>query len=171
MIKVPGMKPGQTHTPAVVNLIDLYPTLAEICGLPKNKDLDGRSFAPVLRDHTTPWDYPTLSTIGFQNHSIRDMRYRYTRYADGTEEFYDHKNDPLERTNLINQPEVASLVQKYKAMLPQHDEPEAGEYEIDKNRLKRTLKKIAKEDKTLAKKAKQNELDPEYIKEVYRRTK
>jgi arylsulfatase A-like enzyme len=171
LIKVPNLTPADTHTSAVVNLIDLYPTLVEMCSLPANPNIDGLSFAPVLKDSTTPWNKPTLTTIQFQNHSIRDERYRYTRYSDGTEEFYDHSNDPLERNNLISNPEISSLVQTYKSHLPSHDEPETGEMDIDKNRFKRTLKVMAKMGKNFAKMGKMNQLDPKLVKKVYSETK
>lgn len=99
MIRLPGMK-GKQDCPRVVNLIDLYPTLIEACGLPTKPGLDGRSLAPLLRDPKTPWDHPSVTINGSGNACIQDERWYLIRYRDGTEEFYDMQSDPLQWTNL-----------------------------------------------------------------------
>ena len=86
---------------AVVNLIDLYPTLIKYCGLPEKKQLDGRSFVPLLESPTTQWNDPTVTIFGVGNASIQDDRWHYVRHKDGTEEFYDVLNDPMEWENRI----------------------------------------------------------------------
>lgn len=100
----PGITPGQRcETP--VGLIDIYPTLIERCGLSSRADLDGVSLGPLLDAPHATWERPALTTHGQGNHSVRSKRWRYTRYADGSEELYDHDADPMEWNNLANMAE------------------------------------------------------------------
>ena len=91
----PGIAKGQVST-RPVSLVDLYPTLLELAGLPAKPDLDGVSIVPLLKNPSAPWERPALTTKAFQNHALRTERWRYIRYADGSEELYDHDADPLE---------------------------------------------------------------------------
>jgi arylsulfatase A-like enzyme len=126
IIKVPGVTPPGVKSEGVVNLIDLYPTLLELCGLPANPENDGRSFAKLLANPALEWNQPTLTTYQYKNHSLTDGRYRYTWYggrADGAEELYDHSIDPLEHTNLAAKPEYQAVLERLKKHLPTHHEP------------------------------------------------
>jgi arylsulfatase A-like enzyme len=118
----PSIVRGQVCTHAV-SLLDIYPTLLALAGLPANSQCDGFSLAPLLADPAAPWDHPALTTKGFQNHAVRSDRWRYIRYADGSEELYDHDADPLERSNLATLPESAVVKDNLRKYLPQHDEP------------------------------------------------
>ncbi|MBP8256302.1 MAG: sulfatase [Opitutaceae bacterium] len=100
MVRVPGVTTKRLESMRVVNLMDLYKTLIELCNLPVNSDIDGRSFAPLLKNPSQPWPYPTMTVNGLGNASIRDERWYYIRYEDGTEEFYDMKADPMQWKNL-----------------------------------------------------------------------
>jgi arylsulfatase A-like enzyme len=171
IMKIPGRVESGTHTKGIVNLIDLYPTLAEFCGLPSNPDIDGKSFAPLIKNPEKPWEEPTLTTIGFKNHSLRGPRYRFSQYIDGTEELYDELKDPNERTNLINSPEHASVIESYRAMMPKHNEPEMTRNEIDKKRLGRALDKLKKQSRELRQMYYDNTMDPELVKATYHKTK
>ena len=82
-----------------VGLIDLFPTLLELCGLPPEPGLDGSSLVPQLRDPTAP-TRPALTTFGAGNYAVRDDDWRLIRYRDGSEELYDHRQDPHEWNNL-----------------------------------------------------------------------
>lgn len=127
-VNVPGLTTPNTKCDGVVNLLDMYPTLLELCGLPPNPKNDGRSFAPLLANPSMEWKYPTLTTYQFKNHSITDGRYRYTWYggrADGAEELYDHDFDPLEHDNLANNPEYKAVIVRLRKHLPTHHEPES----------------------------------------------
>ena len=118
MCVAPGvtMPGGRCDEP--VNLIDIYPTLVDVCGLSKKSGLDGISLAGQLLDPKTEKTEPTLTTHGRMNHSLRSKRWRYTRYADGGEELYDHKSDPMEWTNLAGKKEHVQIINTMKAYLP-----------------------------------------------------
>ena len=111
MIRLPGMKSRQ-DCPRVVNLMDLYPTLIELCGLPAKPEIDGRSIAPLLRDPKMPWPYPSITVNGSGNASVRDERWYFIRYEEGTEEFYDMERDPMQWTNLAASPDPEIRAQK-----------------------------------------------------------
>lgn len=109
-----------------VGLIDLYPTLVELCGFEKDETLKGHSLVPILNDQNTPWERPILSTYGPGNHSVRSERYRYIRYLDGAEELYDHYNDPNEWLNLASNPTFDSIKEEHAKWIPTSE----TEYEI-----------------------------------------
>jgi hypothetical protein len=79
-----------TRTARPVGVVDLFPTLNELCGLPAVAGLDGLSLVPLLRDPQRAWDRPALTTHGAGNHTVRSECWRYIRYADGGEALYDH---------------------------------------------------------------------------------
>jgi arylsulfatase A-like enzyme len=119
IIRVPGMKARQDCS-RLVNLIDLYPTLIDLCGLPPKPEIDGRSIAPLLRDSKTPWPYPSITVEGEGNASVRDERWYFIRYQDGTEEFYDMERDPMQWTNLATSkdPEIRAQKARLAALFP-----------------------------------------------------
>ncbi|MEM9478067.1 MAG: sulfatase [Verrucomicrobiota bacterium] len=124
MVRVPGVTPKSRQCHGVVNLIDLYPTLIELCGLPPNPENDGRSFAPLLKNPEMEWNEPTLTTHGLGHHRIYDGRYSYILHRRrGIEQLYDHKKDPMEWTNLAKDPDHAEVIARLKAHLPKKDEP------------------------------------------------
>ena len=169
LIRLPGKTAPNSRTDRIVNLLDLYPTLVEWAGLPAKPNLEGHSFAD-LKTLSAEEERPTLTTMGFRNHSVRGDRYRYTRYDDGTEELYDHQTDPLERTNLINQRDLAPVVQRLSAWLPLHDEPRMEDNEMDKKRLRQAMNKIYKMDPKYRKQAEEGTLDPDFVREIYEQT-
>jgi arylsulfatase A-like enzyme len=101
-----------------VSFIDIYPTIIELCGLPEREELDGKSFVPLLQNPNAKWDKPVLTTFGKGNHAIRTERWRYIHYFDGTDELYDHQNDPEEWKNLAEVPKYRSIIKKLKKSLP-----------------------------------------------------
>jgi len=125
IIVAPGIaKPGGRCS-RPVSLIDIYPTLVDICGLTPREELEGMSLLPLLREPRAVWDHPSLTTYGRNNHSLRGERWRYIRYADGTEELYDHDNDKLEWNNLADKPKYAEVKQKMARSLPKVNAPNA----------------------------------------------
>ncbi len=121
-----GTRPG-ARVEQPVGLIDLYPTLLELCGLPANPANEGRSLVPLLADEKTKWLRPALTTHGRNNHGLRTSRWRYIRYADGSEELYDHRADPHEWRNLADDPKLAGTKKRLAKWLPKTNAPNAGQ--------------------------------------------
>jgi arylsulfatase A-like enzyme len=125
MIVAPGVtRPGgQCSSPA--SLIDIYPTLVDLCDLAPKEELAGLSLRPWLEDPSAPRERPALTTHGRNNHALRNDRWRYIRYADGSEELYDHDRDELEWTNLAGDPEYDEIKRSFAPWLPQVNVPNA----------------------------------------------
>lgn len=120
----PGVAAGaKCARPA--ELLDVYPTLLALTGLPARTDLEGHSLLPQLKDASAPREFPAITTHNQGNHSIRTERHRYVRYADGSEELYDLRSDPNEWTNLAKLPEHAVAKQDLMKWLPKTDLPPA----------------------------------------------
>lgn len=119
----PNIQPGET-CPEPAGLLDIYPTLVELCRLPANPHLEGLSLGPQLRDPATPRDRPVLTYAYFGNHAIRSRDWRLVVYDDGTEELYDHRNDPDEFHNLANDPEHKAIRDQLARWLPKEAAPE-----------------------------------------------
>lgn len=102
-----------------VSLIDIYPTLVDLAGLPPRKGLDGQSLRPLLENPELAWDRPVVMTYGQHNHAIQTERWRYIQYRDGGQELYDHSQDPHEWTNLAKSPEYEEVIRKLKTALPE----------------------------------------------------
>jgi arylsulfatase A-like enzyme len=115
---VPGVtKPGQ-RCDATVNLIDIYPTLIDLCELSRKPELEGTSLLPLLKNPHARWDLPALTTYGRNNHSVRSEKWRYIRYADGSEELYDHDSDEMEWTNLSGDEKYAQVKRDLAGFIP-----------------------------------------------------
>ncbi len=118
IVLVPGITSPGSYSKRIVNLIDIYPTLLELCNLPKNNKNEGRSIVPLLSNPDVQWPYPTVTTMGYLNHTVRSEDWRYIQYEDGEEELYDHKNDPLELTNLANIKDFDIIKDELKNWMP-----------------------------------------------------
>lgn len=103
-----GFIPG-TPVDVPVNLMDIYPTLVEMCGLPEKTGLDGKSLYPLIENPGIEWDEATVTTLGRGTHSIRTRQWRYIHYYDGTQELYDTDVDPNEWYNLACDPDYADV--------------------------------------------------------------
>jgi arylsulfatase A-like enzyme len=121
----PGIKPGQRCSQPA-ELLDIYPTLVELAGLPARADLEGLSLLPQLADAKAKRERPAITSHNQGNHGVRSQRWRYIRYADGSEELYDMEKDPREWTNLIGDPKLASVVAEHRRWLPKVDLPPAA---------------------------------------------
>jgi arylsulfatase A-like enzyme len=131
IIRSPGQKSGRTK--ALVEFVDIYPTLCELCGLPRDDGLEGCSFAPLIKDPDRPWKSAAFSQYqrvipGYgqvargMGYSMRTDRYRLTEWLVPRTEFrayelYDHCSDPDENTNLAVDAEYGPLVDELKKKL------------------------------------------------------
>lgn len=106
-------------------LLDLYPTLIELCGLSARSDLEGVSLVPQLRNAQAKRQRPAITSHNQGSHGVRSERWRFIQYADGTEELYDHDTDPHEWTNLANDPRHADVLAAHRRWLPRRDAPPA----------------------------------------------
>uniref|UniRef100_A0A7C4LKK3 DUF4976 domain-containing protein n=1 Tax=Schlesneria paludicola TaxID=360056 RepID=A0A7C4LKK3_9PLAN len=120
----PGVTPGG-RCAEPVELLDLYPTLLELCGLPARDDLEGHSLVPQLQNARTPREWPAITSHNQGNHAVRSVRWRYIHYADGTEELYDLQHDPREWNNLAHDPAFAAVLAEHRRWLPKLDVPPA----------------------------------------------
>ena len=116
----PGVSVGaRSSQPA--ELLDLYPTLIDIVGLPENDNLEGLSLMPQLKDADAHRERPAITTHNPGNHSVRSHRWRYIRYADDSEELYDHSRDPHEWSNLAGNPDYSDVIEELARWLPQNE--------------------------------------------------
>lgn len=128
---VPALPEGtdrDVFSDRVVSLVDIYPTLVELCQLDSVNGLQGHSLLPLLQNPALVWDHVALSSYRKGNVSVRSQRWHYIHYADGSEELYDHDKDPDEFDNLAAKTAFASVLQQHRALLPvtEADEPVAG---------------------------------------------
>src|SRR5690606_23220369 len=89
MISAPGLGQPGARCNDSVSLLDLYPTLIELCGVPAREGLEGASLTPLLRDPAARRGIPAVCTAWRGNHAVITDGWRYIRYVDGTEELYD----------------------------------------------------------------------------------
>jgi len=131
IISVPGLESAGQGSSALVEFVDIYPTLADLCGLPLPGHLEGTSLVPVLRDPAATVksaafsQYPrAVQGRQLMGYSMRTDRYRFTRWVQRNEptqvdavELYDHQTDPQENTNIANDPANRELVDRLTAQL------------------------------------------------------
>jgi len=121
-IVAPGVtKPNQVCK-APIDYINIYPTLCQLTGLPVPEHVNGGSLVSLLHDPLAKWTQSAICTHGLGNHAVRDLSWRYIRYADGSEELYNHTEDPNEWTNLADAPGLPQTIKaKLAAELPSAD--------------------------------------------------
>jgi uncharacterized sulfatase len=123
IVSAPGRKAPGRSTRALVELVDLYPSLAQLCGLPAPPGLEGQSFVPLLDNPARAWKSAAFTQVfapnGIAGRAVKTDRYRYIRwegpYPD--EELYDHQNDPREFTNLARRPQNAGELKRLRGVL------------------------------------------------------
>ena len=103
---------------SLVSLIDIYPTLAELCGLPKRTDLDGTSLVPLLEKPSLEFDRPIITTYDYGSYSVRYQNWHYIRYIDDSQELYNLQADPNEWTNLVGQTNVEEIIYQLDGYIP-----------------------------------------------------
>ena len=108
-MSVPGHA-QDTKTDAIVELVDIFPTLCDACELPLRPELEGISMMPVIENPTHPWKTAAFSQYGKHRFSIRTERYRYTEWENGRAELYNYETDFDGTANLAHLPENAAFV-------------------------------------------------------------
>ena len=142
IISVPGYRSAGQSCSRIVELVDIYPTLAEIAGLNPPSDLEGHSLLPLLKNPKAKWDHPAFTQVQRGNipgHSVRTEKWRYTEWNFGkaAAELYDEINDPKEMNNLAADPKHAKLIQEMKRLLQNiHPIPVTGGSPIEGTREK-----------------------------------
>jgi len=129
MIKVPkgtsALRDGSGagNTTSLSSLMDIYPTLVELCGLSPRQDLDGKSLVPILKDPRTKDDRAIITTYDFGNYSVRHGKWHYIQYIDDSEELYDLEKDPEEWYNLSSSPDMAEMKTTLRRFIPKDPVP------------------------------------------------
>jgi uncharacterized sulfatase len=123
ILSAPGVKGNGRSTRALAELIDMYPTMAELCGLQPPHELEGQSLVPVLQNPARVWKKAAFTQIQFEKRitgrSLRADRYRYTAWEGegGGEELYDHRADPGEFTNLAAAPQARAALEEMRKLM------------------------------------------------------
>jgi arylsulfatase A-like enzyme len=120
IVIAPGITSPGTIVNKPVDMTTIYPTLSELCGLDVPEHTDGFSLVPLLKDNAVNIP-PALTTYMKGNHAIRTERWRYIQYADGSEELYDHKNDPHEWHNVAGDEKNNDVIEKLKKYVPKEN--------------------------------------------------
>ncbi len=124
IIAVPGAKAQASSSARTVQLLDMYPTLAALCGLPQPQGVEGHSLVPLLRKPNTAWNHPAFSVTLFQGKlgkSVRTERWHYVEWDEGRAGamLFEQPDDPHELKNLAADPKYARTVQEMKRLLRQ----------------------------------------------------
>ncbi len=117
IIAGPGIEKHQVCNKPV-ELLDIYPTLLELTGMKADPAHEGQSLVPLLKDYDARWPHIARTELGKGNCAISSERYRFISYLDGSEEFYDLRNDPNEWYNLINEKSLQKEIEKHRKQLP-----------------------------------------------------
>ncbi|AWB68890.1 sulfatase [Saccharobesus litoralis] len=121
LIIKPPKSSGKQVSSRPVSLLDLYPTLVKMCGLPENTYNQGNDLTPLLFKPDAQWQHAAVTTFGPNNHAVKTDRYRYIRYEDGSEELYDHKTDPNEWHNIANNKDYQGIKDQLSQHLPREN--------------------------------------------------
>lgn len=111
---------GRQTSHAPVSLLDLYPTLLKMTGLPQNPQNQGNDISSLLSNPNKEWAHAAVTTYGPNNHAVRTQRYRYIQYEDGSEELYDHQQDSDEWHNLASDARYHDVKLSLRKHLPEN---------------------------------------------------
>jgi arylsulfatase A-like enzyme len=121
IVSAPGAAGNGQASPRIVQTLDIYPTLVELCGLDSPGGLEGHSFASLLADPRGAWEHPAFSVIGngsnATGYAVRTDRFRYAEYERGGAMLFDHQSDPHELVNLADKPEFAAERARLSALI------------------------------------------------------
>ena len=134
-VVAPGSTQPGSRCQQPVDTTCIYPTLLDLCDIPRPADLDGISILPLLRSSQSPWKRPAISELQRGNCAVRTSRYRFIRYADGSSELYDHQTDPNEWINLAaTRPDLLAEFAKWLPANFAPNAPSKGAYRFDPSR-------------------------------------
>ncbi|MBN1588595.1 MAG: DUF4976 domain-containing protein, partial [Pirellulales bacterium] len=138
IISVPGQARTGTKTDALVELVDVYPTLVDVCGLKTPASLEGESLEPILNDPTQPGkqavfsQYPRARKANrhhghgqIMGYAVRTDRFRYVEWREWktdkivARELYDHDKDPMETRNVVEAPDFSKDISRLSKLLEQ----------------------------------------------------
>ena len=117
IVAAPGFEQSQ-RTIKPTQLLDIFPTLLELTGLPADEAQEGHSLVPLLKNPAAEWQHVALSSFGKGNYAVRSEHFRYIKYLDGSEELYDHRNDPNEWNNLASDQSQDAIIRNHREFLP-----------------------------------------------------
>lgn len=123
IIRSPSHNNEGKHCTRPVSLMDIYPTLLDLTGLPAYEKNEGQSLLPLINDPESLRSEPAITTLGRRNHSIRSEHFRYIHMANGSEGLFDHREDPGEWNNLADNKEYEEIKKSLKAHLPKINVP------------------------------------------------
>jgi len=146
--KAPGSVTPPAKNGEVVSLLDLYPTLVDLCGLPVSDRLEGESLVPLFGDPKASRSRPVVSSWYYGNQAVRSNRWRYIRYRDGSGELYDHQKDPGEHRNLIkiDSQEYQQVIAEHESWLSEPPALPAGSTKWKADTLDKRIEKWKSED-------------------------
>ncbi len=140
----PGMTQPNSVCERTVDYMSIYPTLMDLCGLPKPAHVEGKSVKSLLIDPKSAWEQNAMTTYLFNNHGVRSEGWRYIRYSNGDEELYNEALDPYEWKNLASDPQYAGTKAELAKTMPVENKPDiggTGGAEDDGNKAKKKAKK------------------------------
>jgi len=122
MIYAPGETAEGNTSKSIVESLDIFPTITDICDLTSPGNLEGLSFRPLLKDPSQDWKiaaYTQVQRGSMKGYSVRTKRWRYTEwdYGKAGAELYDHNNDPDEYYNLVDKPGLKNVIRRHKELL------------------------------------------------------
>ncbi len=144
--KAPGVTSAGETCSQVVSLLDVYPTLVDLCKLPPASRLEGESLVPQLGNPSVVREKPILSSWYYGNHAVRSNDWRYIRYRDGGEELYDHRSDAGEHNNLAGDPNFTDVIEEHARWLPKSDVLPAGTTVWTGDKLDRRIREWKEND-------------------------
>lgn len=115
-VRLPKMK-KTLYCDSPVNLVDLYPTLVSLCGLPEKTNIDGHDFSSLLNRPKSDWKYPGI-TVSTQGTSVLTKKWHYINNLSGAEELYNLEKDPMEWNNLALNNKYKKIIEELKQWVP-----------------------------------------------------
>ena len=118
----PGVSKGK-RCAQPAELLDIYPSLVDLCNLPKKADIEGHSLKPQMKNPNTKRIWPAITTANQNNHAVVTDKWRFIQYADGSQELYNEQNDPNEWKNLASEAKYKKIIDDLIKWLPKKNLP------------------------------------------------